>query len=93
MIKALIGETIPNTSTMTYSILQELKQIRGTMSEYLPFDDMVHGFSKWREKTSTSPSGKHLGIYRILIKTSQGKYTTAGQKQSEVDNKHRKTAE
>jgi hypothetical protein len=32
------------------------------------FKDMCKGFSKWREKTTTSPSGKHLGIYKSLIK-------------------------
>jgi hypothetical protein len=29
---------------------------------------MCDGFSKWRENTTTSPSGKHLGIYRALVK-------------------------
>jgi len=30
----------------------------------LTFDDMVAGFQKWPEWTSTSPSGRHLGIYK-----------------------------
>jgi hypothetical protein len=29
---------------------------------------MAHGLHKWRESTATSPSGKHLGIYRTLTK-------------------------
>jgi hypothetical protein len=29
--------------------------------------DLVHGFSKWPEKTSTSPSGLHLGHYRSFL--------------------------
>jgi len=34
----------------------------------LTFDDMVAGFRKWPEWTSTSPSGRHLGIYKSLSK-------------------------
>ena len=30
-------------------------------------DDVLHGFKHWRETTSTSPSGRHLGHYRSLI--------------------------
>jgi hypothetical protein len=29
--------------------------------------DVKRGFGKWREATSTSPSGRHLGHYRALI--------------------------
>lgn len=28
---------------------------------------MIQGFLKWRESTTTSPSNKHLGIYKCLI--------------------------
>jgi hypothetical protein len=49
-------------------ILSELNQKRPTLSEKIPFDQMVLGFHKWRESTTTSPSGKHLGIYRSLTK-------------------------
>jgi len=34
----------------------------------LAFDDMIAGFWKWKERTFTSPSGRHLGIYKSLIK-------------------------
>ncbi len=34
----------------------------------LTFDDMISGFWKWPERTSTSPSGRHLGIYKSLSK-------------------------
>jgi hypothetical protein len=30
-------------------------------------ESMCTGFAKWRESTTTSPSGKHLGIYKSLI--------------------------
>ena len=29
-------------------------------------EDLIDGFRKWREETSTSPSNRHLGIYKIL---------------------------
>jgi hypothetical protein len=37
--------------------------IKTTMSE----EDIRRGISKWKEKTSTSPSGRHLGHYRAII--------------------------
>ena len=30
-------------------------------------EDVIYGFKNWRETTSTSPSGRHLGHYRALI--------------------------
>jgi hypothetical protein len=33
-------------------------------------DDVKKGFGKWREMTSTSPSGRHLGHYKSIIQDS-----------------------
>lgn len=33
----------------------------------LSADDIVQGITKWKEATSTSPSGRHLGHYKALI--------------------------
>ena len=30
-------------------------------------DDVIRGFSRWKESTTTSPSGRHLGHYRAII--------------------------
>ena len=30
--------------------------------------DLILGFKRWREDTSTSPSGRHLGHYRVIAK-------------------------
>jgi len=30
--------------------------------------DFGDGFKKWKERTSTSPSGRHLGHYKSIIK-------------------------
>jgi hypothetical protein len=28
---------------------------------------MIYGFAHWRDKTTTSPSGKHLGLYKAIV--------------------------
>jgi len=32
------------------------------------FESLMKGFKKWPERTTTSPSGRHLGIYKSLLK-------------------------
>jgi hypothetical protein len=49
-------------------ILAELKQKRPTLTHHIELDPMIKGLHKWREATTTSPSGKHLGIYRTLTR-------------------------
>jgi len=34
----------------------------------LEYDALMDGFRKWPERTTTSPSGRHLGIYKSLLK-------------------------
>jgi hypothetical protein len=48
-------------------LLSEMKKARDTLPLNMTLDDMCHGFHKWRENTTTSPSGKHLGIYKSLV--------------------------
>jgi hypothetical protein len=57
----------PEIPTAAELILTELVQVRQTLSDTMPFTAMIKGLSKWRESTTTSPSGKHLGIYKSLI--------------------------
>jgi hypothetical protein len=71
-LKGIITEN--NIQQESIDILKELKQVRKTLSEIIPINEMKNGFLTWREKTVTSPSGKHLGIYRTLIKWHNGKY-------------------
>ena len=33
----------------------------------IPFEDFIKAFLHWDEKTSTSPSGRHLGLYKSLV--------------------------
>jgi len=39
-----------------------------TMTKPLEFEALMAGFKKWPERTTTSPSGRHLGIYKSLLK-------------------------
>ena len=33
----------------------------------IPFDDYKKGFRNWKENTTTSPSGRHLGYHHSLL--------------------------
>jgi len=55
----------------TMAILQNLrKKITPDDGDTHPlnYDLLMNGIKKWPEKTSTSPSGRHLGIYKTLQK-------------------------
>jgi hypothetical protein len=38
------------------------------ITKEIEFEDMVQGYMKWKERTTTSPSGRHLGHYKILTR-------------------------
>ena len=40
---------------------------RRTIRTTIRAEDVTKGFGQWREATSTSPSGRHLGHYKALI--------------------------
>jgi hypothetical protein len=37
------------------------------ISTLITTEDVKYGFGKWKESTSTSPSGRHLGHYKAII--------------------------
>jgi hypothetical protein len=39
----------------------------GHITTEISKDDVLRGFQSWRESTSTSPSGRHLGLYKSEI--------------------------
>jgi hypothetical protein len=43
---------------------QQLKQIPNNIT----FEEFCNGFKVWRERTTTSPSGRHLGHYKLLLR-------------------------
>jgi len=55
----------------TRAILTHLKQkvLPGRdITHTLDYDGLMEGIKKWPERTTTSPSGRHLGIYKTLRK-------------------------
>jgi hypothetical protein len=70
--EALInGEIHPNLDTITNSYIQKLLNYICKMPKLplvdcqLSAEEVATGFRKWREATSTSPSGCHLGLCRV----------------------------
>jgi hypothetical protein len=62
--------------------LQQMGRVCNTIPLDMSLDDMCDGLLKWREQTTTSPSGKHLGIYRALAKARKHQiYTNNDTKQ------------
>jgi hypothetical protein len=59
--------TIPLTTESARAILRELTPVRPSVPHKLSFNAMITGLSKWRDSTTTSPSGKHLGVYKSLV--------------------------
>jgi hypothetical protein len=68
--EVLQGNVQPNLPKFVTLLLQQFhQQHKEPIEIQFTFEDMCNGFMKWRERTTTSPSGKHLGIYRTLIQT------------------------
>jgi hypothetical protein len=53
---------------MIMELLQERQWDPGTKwSEGVSFNEFISGLLHWNERTSTSPSGRHLGLYKALV--------------------------
>ena len=65
--------------------LQECSALRQPLPAEVPFEKMIQGFKKWKEQTTTSPSGKHLGTCHILIKKYEQE-KTENQKHTQEEN-------
>ena len=48
-------------------VTQQCQQTGPTISDHISTDDLRQLFRKWRETTTTSPSGRHLGIYPAIF--------------------------
>jgi len=60
----------------TTAILQNLRnkiQNPDKAGHPLDYEMLMNGIKKWPERTSTSPSGRHLGIYKTLQKNVEKK--------------------
>jgi hypothetical protein len=50
----------------SFAIPDKVKAER-PISTAITEDDVKYGFKKWKESTSTSPSGRHLGHYKAIV--------------------------
>jgi hypothetical protein len=66
-LDALNGNIPRNITKHSKILLQNMQRIRDPLPLNMTFEDMCKGFSKWREQTTTSPSNKHLGVYKSLL--------------------------
>jgi hypothetical protein len=53
--------------TVLEILKEEASKSHRKWSPQLTFDTFLSGLLKWNEKTSTSPSGRHLGLYKSLV--------------------------
>lgn len=51
----------------TREMLQECYAMQEQLPAEVPMEQMIQGFKKWKERTTTPPSGKHLGICHVLM--------------------------
>jgi len=73
------GEPIPPDlpiSEPTRLLLQHQRNLLPPQTQTmkpLEFEPLMAGFRKWPEQTTTSPSGRHLGVYKSLLKDKHNK--------------------
>ena len=46
------------------------------ISSCISMDDFTSAIHAWKERTSTSPSGHHLGHYKLLVKTFRDQHAS-----------------
>ena len=66
----------PGTFLETETILDLLRQplpgaANSNISAHISLGDFTGAIKAWKEHTSTSPSGRHLGHYKLLVKTME----------------------
>jgi hypothetical protein len=46
---------------------EEIKVLGKKIDSKISDEDFIDGFKKWKESTSTSPSGQHLWHYKAIV--------------------------
>jgi hypothetical protein len=64
-LKNILPETVQLIKEM--SMPEEIKVLSEKIDCEISEDDFISGFKKWKESTSTSPSGWHLGHYKAIV--------------------------
>ena len=55
------------SNKLVQHVLHECKQTHLDISDHITTNDLKQLFKRWRESTTTSQSGRHLGIYRAIF--------------------------
>jgi hypothetical protein len=66
-IQPIITEEHNNAVKMILDKLGD-KQKSPDIPDNITFEEFCAGLSSWNERTTTSPSGRHLGHYKILLR-------------------------
>jgi hypothetical protein len=68
LVRPVLNENASFAETqLALDLLQPFDPPADPVSIHVTSDDFKHFFKKWKETTSTPPSGKHLGHYKALI--------------------------
>ena len=69
--RVLAGEDVEGPTLEATQILKQCRMRTEEDMGEITAEEIKNGFRKWNERTSTSPSGLHLGIYKSLTDTSE----------------------
>ena len=69
--EVLQGKDVSGPTLEATQILKEGRRVIEPDEEKIRIEEMRSGFRRWDEKTSTSPSGLHLGMYKCLTETNE----------------------
>jgi hypothetical protein len=64
-----LGHILPKTEQVIreLSMPEEIKVLGKKIDTEILEEDFISGFKGWKESTSTSPSGRHLGHYKAIV--------------------------
>jgi hypothetical protein len=64
-----LGSILPETEQVIceLSMPEEIKVLGKKIETEILEEDFISGFKGWKESTSTSPSGRHLGHYKAIV--------------------------
>ena len=66
----------PTTQLYMKKLKQNKKNVNLPTNTTIPYKEYVEGFKNWKEKTTTSPSRRHLGHQKCLLKPYGNQYST-----------------
>ena len=65
----------PTTQLYMKKLKQNKKIVNLPTNTTIPYKEYVEGFKNWKEKTTTSPSRRHLGHHKCLLKPDCNQYS------------------